>query len=388
MSKRTYEPVDCSNVEYQGFCAIREALQSEWDVFKMVEGTKADFALKPKSVEEDEWMAVQLKVTRKPVTKCKNYRFAKPNKKYDGMVVLCICLQDNRTWAFEGSKVTHIKNLQIGNKRSKYNANEVVFTDLSYALRKFYDTLPKHHVHSLNVPIGEAQQREQMYRRRREEALPYVEFVYPEEEALKYDFTVGNLKIQEKVATQHRKRGKLVNSYCVNLINRNKYYKEGDNDLYWINIPDSTLFYLLPESALIANGFVKNSTNELKIKLLLLYPHATCIDNVAEPWVNDYMFQYDTIPREVILEILRTGKVTPAPYVNKAKVNHVDYITAFREIMANAVGTKLECWRNAELVGSYPSVSEAARSLQINRTTLLNYLKANKNYNDYRFVKI
>jgi hypothetical protein len=387
MSKRTYEPVDCSNVEYQGFCAIRERLQAEWDVFKMVEGTKADFAIKPKSVEEDEWMAVQLKVTRKPVTKWDNYRFGNVNKNYHGMAVLCICLHDKRTWAFEGSQVVNVKQLQIGNKTSKYSSHEIIFTYLSNALLKFYDTLPKHQVHSLNVPIGEAQQREQMYRRKREEALPYIEFVYPEEEALRYDFTVGNLKIQEKVATQHTKRGKPINAYAV-LINGGKPYKEGDNDLYWINIPDSTLFYLFPEAVLIKHNLVKNDTNEVKTKLLQLSPDTARIKHLANPWVNDYLFQYDTVKKEEMIEILTTGQVTPKQYENNTKNTPLDYVTICRERMGKAVGKKIECWKNNELIGSYLSIAQAARDLNIKKPTLTRVVKENKKYNDYTFVKV
>ena len=387
MSKRTYEPVDCSNVEYQGFCAIREAIQAEWEVFKMVEGTKADFALKPKSVEEDEWMAVQLKVTRKPVTKWDNYRFGNVNKNYDGMAVLCICLQDNRIWVFEGSQVVNVKHLQIGNKKSKYSSHEIIFTDLSNALLKFYDTLPNHHVHSLNVPIGQAQQREQMYRRKREVALPYIDFVYPEEEALRYDFKVGNLKIQEKVATQHRKRGQPINAYAV-LINGGKPYKEGDNALYWINIPDSTMFYLFPEAVLIKHNLVKNDTNEVKTKLLLLHPNTSRIEHLANPWVNDYLFRYDTITQEEMTEILTTGHVTPKLYENKTRISQPDYAAICRERMAKAVGTKIECWKNDERIGSYLSIAQAARELNIKKPTLTRAVKENRKYNDYTFVKV
>ena len=388
MSKRTYEPVDCSNVEYQGFCAIREAIQSEWDVFKMVEGTKADFAIKPKTVNEDEWVAVQLKVTRKPVTKWDNYCFCNVDKNYNGMVVLCICLQDKRTWAFEGSQVLNVKRLQIGNKTSKYSPNEVVFTDVSNSLKAFYDTLPKHHVHSLNVPIGEAQQREQMYRKKREEALPFIDFVYPEEEALKYDFTVGNLKIQEKVASQHTKRGKKINSYCVNLTNRNRYYKEGDNDLYWINIPDNQMFYLFPEAVLVKHNYVKNSTNEVRTRLLNLHPKTARAEFLNDPWANDYIFRYDTITQEEMTEILTTGKVTPKQYENQTRISQPDYAAICRERMAKAVGKKIECWKNDERVGSYQCISEAARALNMKVSTLSWCVKKNRKYNDYRFVKI
>ena len=387
VSKRTYEPVDCHNIEYQGFCAIREQLEATWEVFKMVEGTKADFAIKPKWVKEDKWMAVQLKVTRKPMTKWNNYCFKQLDKNYNGMVVLCICLQDKRTWAFEGSQVLNIKHLQIGNKTSKYSPNEVVFTDLSRALQTFYDTLPKHHVHSLNVPIGEAQQREQMYRRKREEALPYIDFVYPEEEALRYDFTFGNLKIQEKVATQHTKRGQPVNCYGVILCNI-KPYKEGDNDLYWINIPDTTMFYLFPEAILIKHNLVKNDTNEIKTKILQLSPDTARKEHLANPWVNDYLFRYDTVTQEEMTEILTTGHVKPKLYENKTKISQPDYAAICRERMAKAVGIKLECWKDNELVGSYQSISEAARALNIKVPTLYRAFKENRNCNDYRFVKV
>lgn len=261
-----------NGTEYNGFCIIRDELKEYWDVKKMVEGTKADFAIKPKEVLVDEWLPVQLKVSIKPSkTNSNNYSFKCTNKNYFDMVVLCFCLDDKRTWMFNGDDLLGSKHLSIGSKRSIYTGNEVMFHKISEKLKEFYDNIKKEKIDIINIPISEQQQREQEYRRKREALFPYLDFVYPEEEALEYDFKVGDRKFQEKVATHCKKRGKLINFYSVNVWYTNPY-KKGDNDFYWINIPNSKFFYLFPESVMILHNYVKTDTNVVKKKMMFLSP--------------------------------------------------------------------------------------------------------------------
>ena len=202
--------LDCpSLIEYNGFCALREVIQTSIQVKKLVEGTLADFIVKPIGIDEDSWMPIQLKVTTCPnKLHSNNYSFKEVNKNYDHMYVLCFCLSDKRLWLIPGAKINNISSLHIGYTRSKYSDYEVELEKLPSKIFELYnnENVQKNTYCVLNKPIGEAQQREQEYRTFREETFPFIKFEYPEMDGTVYDFKVGSLKVQEKASTKSRLR--------------------------------------------------------------------------------------------------------------------------------------------------------------------------------------
>lgn len=286
--------------EYTGYVRIRDALikDNKLVISKMVEGTKADFSVKPIGEPTDNWLPVQLKVTESPsLVNSNNYSFRKVGNGYDGMLVLCFCIATERIWLLPSEVVKGLSTLSIGAKTSKYQPYEIALSELSNKLMEFYyiDAIcEKNTKAKFNIPVSEQQRREQEYRRVREDAFPSLSFQYPEQEKLCYDFIVNGLKVQEKVATRVRKRGKLVEgSFIVNLMSH-RAYKYGENDFYWVNIPGKEMFYLIPESELHSNGFLDNPRH----KQLPFYPGKDKPE-IKHKWVENYCFRYDRIPKTV-----------------------------------------------------------------------------------------
>jgi hypothetical protein len=295
----------CNDVEYQGFCYLRDQLRNTFIVEKMVEGTLADFAIKPVTIEADEWLPIQLKVTTKPSKYSNNYSFKIKNKSYPNMVVILMCVEDKRVWMFNGNELPK-ETVSIGSKRSKYSKFEV--SDMHHALVSFYDTLPRLSIDTTNIPLNICQQREQAYRRKREGYLPYIEFDYPECESLVYDFTVNGMRIQEKVASKTKTRCTGDNIAYTVIISRggkadgsNKrngfLYAQSDNDYYWINIPDTTKFFLFPEEILLQHNKISpRGVVTRKSCSLGLYTY----DRPQSPnnWIHDHMFDYTTVTED------------------------------------------------------------------------------------------
>jgi hypothetical protein len=212
-----------------------------------------------------------------------------------------------------GNDLPKIKSITIGSKRSKYSQYEV--ENLYETVQTFYNTLPKRSIHAINVPIGANQQREQDYRRKREIYLPYLEYIYPEREGLEYDFIVNGMKVQEKVATEMKTRCVGNNTAYSVLIERCKMsknvrerylYAQGDNDYYWINIPDTTKFFLIPESVLLEHD--KISPKGVTIKRggslgLYMYDRPQSPNN----WQYKFLYDYTTITQDEMKEFFKIG---------------------------------------------------------------------------------
>jgi DNA-directed RNA polymerase subunit RPC12/RpoP len=72
-------------------------------------------------------------------------------------------------------------------------------------------------------------------------------------------------------------------------------YKLGDNDFYWLSLPDKTGAYIIPENILFEKNII-SSKNECKsIFILSLYPYHSSnqLTKIKTSWLNDYLYFYD-----------------------------------------------------------------------------------------------
>jgi hypothetical protein len=376
--------VSHNDVEYDGFCYIRTSIEDEFDVCKCVEGTKADFMVKPKHFLEDSWLPVQLKTTMQSnALHSHNYSFG-VNKDYSGMLLLCCCVQDKHMWLFEGDEVVGMKRVAIGAKNSKYSVYQMDVPKLKAALSKHHHQGKYNKTHVvINTPISNKQCREQSYRRRREELLPKMHFEYPEREGLAYDFVVGGLKVQEKVATKKtEKRGYIVN-LCRNKdthIKKNTRYVIHDADYYWINIPDKEVFYLIPERVLVDMQIVSKSKDEESSRSfwqLQLYPdvptHELQASKCKTIVLNSYIYAYADVAHATTLEDIVSEPVVE----NQANIPSETVTNHLRRRMAKAVGVKVNVYKKCgQHIGIYESISEAARQLNVKYATLQKWTQA------------
>jgi hypothetical protein len=345
-------PKHSQDIEYEGFKNLRDLISPWFLVSKMVEGTLADFAIKPFNVTEDLWMPIQLKVSCGPNNlHSNNYSFS-INRDYPDMSLLLFSIADSKIWLLNGNDVLGKLSISIGAKMSKYTNFQV--TNIQEQVQSMYNRMPLLDLKSLNVPISVCQQREQEYRRIREQALSFLTFEYPEREGTVYDFVVNGIKVQEKVATTIKKNGFMV------LINRQRSgpYKKGDCDMYWINIPDSSWFYLINERTMIDNGCVSDGTNKCILNLIL-YPNG-CNLQAKNKWANEYLFSYDTVTKNELLQIFTSGIITQKECIVK---DH-----DVQRIMSRKLGRRVQGVNDQDGLCFY-SIPDAAKYLQMPNET-------------------
>ena len=345
-------------IEYKGFVKLREILKEWFVVSKMVEGTLADFAIKPLNVEDDLWMPIQLKVTSGPnALHSNNYVFSK-HKEYPDMTILLFSTKDSKMWLLNGNDVIGEKRISIGSKKSK-NAKFHV-TNTQAQLQKAYDAMTLYGLDSLNDPIAPCQRREQYYRRRREEKLPYLSFEYPERDGLPYDFSVDGVKVQEKVATLGKNEG-----YSVFLKRKSTGpYMKGDADLYWINIPDRKWFYLVPDAAMIQYKCVSDGGNDC-VGNMTFYPERGST-GAKHQWTNKYKFSYDDVTEEEMFKIFLDKDVVPKQ-IELQKYNQ-------QKITTKVLGRRIQCM-NDDVEMCFYSITEAAIFMQTTRNMIKGALK-------------
>lgn len=278
---------------------MQEMLDKQFFFEVMNEGTLASFSIKPKDVKDNIWLPVKIKTTAQRRDSLYSYSFkVKPN--YYNMPVVLFAVSDMKIWLMNGNDI-NLESICIGTKRSVYDKYFVKCDDLYSKLNTIYEShLFNQTLEQLNNPISKQSQLSQKYVKLREQYINFLEFKYPKYGYKEYDFVVNNLKIQEKVAVV----GQKANLYVVNLQRSMSVYKAGDNDFYWIHIPETKHFYIFPENILIDNEVIGD---EVTLPWLYLYPeYINKKDlNIKHEWQFDFLYSYDDLNIDKIQNIFK-----------------------------------------------------------------------------------
>jgi hypothetical protein len=236
------------------------------------------------------------------------------------IIIICVAIEDKKIWIMNNDIINGKSGIRLGCIESKYNQYEIKIEDLNKTLEKYYKKYISYHdtKENLNIPIGESQKKEHEYRLLRKSKINYLEFINPEIDSSTFDFTINNYKIQEKVAgcyTRYSKGKYRYNCYVATFRKHNgkdrnsevnerskirsmayKTYDAKDNDYYWINIENTTLFLLIPDEKMIEKELV-NAKNKTKASLYI----PAKID--ASHWLYDYVYDYEKDNKEKLLEL-------------------------------------------------------------------------------------
>lgn len=269
--------------EFHGFVKLKSYIEKDFDIIKICDGACIDYAIKPKHNNTDKYIALQIKSTNSK--KHDMFSFAIYNK-YKDIIIVCIQLELDYYWVIDGN-IDLPRKLNITyKKKSKYDEYKVPKDELSNKFKSLYHTYKLYNLDEINVPKSAFMKIEHQYRMLRERSLPFLQFTHPDYEGLVYDFKIDHKKFQEKVA-QHNKK-----SYSSLIAKRAdkaaQNYIKGDNDFYWINIPDTMYFYIIPEFEFLKHDIVAY-TSRLGRKALTLNP--TRKDH-KHAWANQYLFNY------------------------------------------------------------------------------------------------
>jgi hypothetical protein len=121
-----------------------------------------------------------------------------------------------------------------------------------------------------------------------------------------YDFKIGDLKVQEKVA-KISDDNKSVFQLCKNngRVNNKQnqcQYDIGDNDFYWINCDNKKNFFVIPEKTLVNKKLVGNEKENNNRKIFKITIKETLHKSIS--WLQPYMFDYENIDKERLLHVL------------------------------------------------------------------------------------
>ena len=280
--------------EYRGYKHIYSIIEDEFDIQKTNEGCLSDFVIKPKYIEDDKWMMIQIKTCQNI---CHNlYTFSSHGTNYENCLVLCLCLNDSKMWLIDYIRLIDKNKLNIGlTEKSEFFKFQYDNDELKEQFHKEYATMKRFKKEICLIPRSPNQQVEHRYRLIREKKLPYLNFVYPEVEGQRTDFYINSYKIQEKVAFPKTGRE---NTYIVSLHKNNgklnkkavhKCYEKDDNDFYWAWIKDTNSFYIFPESILIQKEYIQVNNNLEDKK------QAISVNVFNTNWTKKYKYQLDDI---------------------------------------------------------------------------------------------
>ncbi len=294
---KDYTNTDNILIEYQTIKALEKNCK---DIqFKILDDcTLADIAIRPIVEQYDLWLPIQVKTTKSNSFKIYNFHI---NKLYKNMYILLFCSDEQRLWLLNGNDIT-IKKLNIGQYKSKYNKYEVKLSKLSETLIDKYNNDIfnfKRPLFEINIPISNNVKREKEFKEYRESIFPNLIFTYSEITNRVFDCVINDkFKIQDKVISNYNDNNKLkwFVKICRNTKNGNRMYKLGDNDFYWLSLPDKKGAYILPENILFEHNMI-SSTNEDKNSLMIqLFPyhHKNKLHKLTNGWFNDYLYFYET----------------------------------------------------------------------------------------------
>lgn len=268
------------NLEYLSIELIKKYSENKLEINKTNECCLADLMIRDKSKIEDKWLPIQVKSTLKG--RHNIYSFAIHNN-YPNMFIILVCIEEEKFWIINGNQILNQCKVSIGMQKSnKYSEYSVKKEDLANKLKELYIINNNYDTFSnINTPQTSECIKEQEYITLRINYLSNLKFINSSLPQQVYDFTVNGKKIQEKLAYSPKNRIPTVKLAKNKHGLKNSPYEVGDNDFYWINIPDKETFYLIPEDILEKELIISNNINK-----------GTCIIIFKSNWTLKYRYSY------------------------------------------------------------------------------------------------
>jgi hypothetical protein len=348
-SKRTGENKKCiickyQDQEYKVIKAIQEYCKELLEFKVLEECTLADCVYRPFGSTQNVYMPLQIKTIQMCPTSCyTGFHFDLKNI-YKDMFILCFCIEGQRMWLMNGNEIT-VRGITIGKYNSIYNKYELLPQELKHELINLYNShitfLKSFEI--LNTPISNSNKKEQEFKIYRERLFPSLNFQYPEMNGSVYDCIInGCFKVQDKVASIINKKRKTSNIHVH--ISRKRFskkdyqYQLGDNDFYWIHLPNKKGAYILPEMLLYNYGVICDKSINCLAEMSYFNPNSNFLDNKYKKDYNNYLFMYDKdIDRIVCLFENKN-------IMKKGIVNNINIIIVDRErIVIEKDNMKFHC---------------------------------------------
>jgi hypothetical protein len=297
-NKQSISDIDTLDIEALSIKYLIDIIRSTFDIVICVETCRCDIIIKLKACLENKWLPIQLKSTLKPVYN--QYKF-ELRAIYTDEICICIGLEDKRQWLFE--EMPEVKRINIGiTSRNKYSDYEIKSEDIIAKLIELWDKKTTYKQEDINLPSTDCVGIEQEYIKIREDHIKCLTFEKPERNQMVYDFKVNGKKVQEKTVASLPKKNiyafKLMKSNgCVNKIRKYIAYHIDDNELYWLHLRHTHIFYVIPTGVLFEKGYLQNDEKGEERKTSLN------INPDKDNWYNAYKFNYKSIDEEKLIKL-------------------------------------------------------------------------------------
>ncbi len=289
-----------SIVEKQGIDILTRLLETNYSVVRTKEGCTADMLIRRINTIEDKWYNLQLK-------SCTNlsygmYSFSSIKSTYSDMLVVCICVADNKLWIIPYNEL-NIKNKLNISVVSKYN-KYLVQNNISTLLDKHLLSCKITSLEEALTPASELQQREQEYVLKRETCIPQLSYDYPEIQNTPTDFTVNNKRVQEKVMgiTKKQLHAFFASNNGKKLNGNRKFrtYTRSENDFYWLHSSIDNRFWVIPEKELYEREYISDD-NVIMNRTTIRIP--ICGYTETNVWLEQYEFNYEHVNIEKLMSM-------------------------------------------------------------------------------------
>jgi hypothetical protein len=279
---------------------FQEFISSSFESELTNEGCKSDLIIKPININEDNWMRIQIKTTKKNYNK--SYGFNNISN-YKDNIILCYCISEDIYWLIPYNELilTNKKiNLSLSEK-SKYYKYCVEKENIVQILNNYYKEVVLYNKKKCMISENICVKKEQLYNKKIYDNLSFLNIEKPEYTNMVYDLIVNNKKIQEKVLNILKNKNGYQSIICKRFgKEKMQNYIYQDNDFYWLHIYETEFFYVIPQYELLYRDIVAFFETEGRKSI---YVHIEDTD-YKHSWANEYLFNYKNINKQKLLKIL------------------------------------------------------------------------------------
>jgi len=272
------------------FDKLYDILKNNFIIKKTNDGCKCDIYFKPINIEDDKWLQIQMKSSKKIGTP---YKFTMNNIIYTDMLILLHQFVANKYWLINGNNLPSISGITIRNN-SKYNdylTNETNFIGL---FTSYYNTMKLFDENTILSQLNKTHSIEHTHRQKRENLLKnHFIFEYPKIDGSIFDVLIDNLKVQDKTGTAIISNKTTAFAFKIKRSFKGKnWYDKMDNDFYWLHNNINSMFLVIPTSKLENYGYIKDKNNPDKN---LKSSFSINFKNYKNHIFADYVFDYDKL---------------------------------------------------------------------------------------------
>lgn len=263
------------------------------------EGAKTDLIIKPINIKSDKWLCIQIKTTQDI---CHNVYAFTIQSNYANHIIICHCINDDKYWLIPFNDINTSK-ISIGKKGgSKYIQYYTEKNDIKIELLKYYNNTDLYLEKDSIISANKSANKEELYRQKIYNYCSFLNIEKPQYTNMVFDLIINNKKIQEKVINQKENgfgyTGLIFKRFgCRKVQNYNCY----DNDFYWFHVSDTSSFFIIPEFELYEKDIISLLHIEGKKGI---YLHLDYNVEYKHNWAYKYLFDYENIDKEKLLNIL------------------------------------------------------------------------------------